>query len=642
MGLIWINGVSVSFGGPRLLDGASLQIEAGERIGLVGRNGSGKSTLLKLLTGDVPPDSGEIICGAAVRIAALPQEVPDDLPGTVYDVVASGGREHLALLRQYHDLTLQMSVNGHEGLLGKLERVQHELETSGAWHYHQQVERVISRTSLEGNAEFRLLSAGMKRRVLLAKALVNEPDLLLLDEPTNHLDIGAILWLEEFLLNFDKTLMFVTHDRAFLQKVATAIVEIDRGRLISFPCNYGAYLERRQALLEAEQRQWEEFDKKLAREETWIRQGIKARRTRNEGRVRELVKMRRERAGRQEQAGNVRLAIQEGERSGRLVAEAQKICFAFGDRPIVEGFSTTILRGDKVGVIGPNGSGKTTLLKILLGELAPQQGSVRLGTGIQVAYFDQLRSQLDEEGTLKDNVAQGNDMIVTGGVPRHIVAYLQDFLFPPDRILSPVSSLSGGERNRLLLAKLFVLPSNVLVLDEPTNDLDTETLELLEERLLEYGGTILLVSHDRVFLNNVVTSTMVFEGPGRLMEYVGGYDDWLRQRAAAGELGTVPAAGKAVSQETKIKKGKPAREKQKLSYKETLELEALPSRIEFLEEEKGELLATLNSPAFYAGRDAAAINRASDRLRSLDEELDAAYGRWEELESLAASFGGEP
>jgi ATP-binding cassette subfamily F protein uup len=632
MGLIWINEVSVSFGGPRLLDGATLQIEAGERIGLLGRNGSGKSTLMKLLMGDVTPDSGEIIRSGEVRIAMLPQDVPDDMPGTIYDVVASGGREHLELLREYHDLTLLMSGDGDDGLLKKLEQVQHRLETSGAWLYHQRVETVIARTELDENAEFRFLSAGMKRRVFLAKSLVNGPDLLLLDEPTNHLDINAILWLEDFLRKFEGTIMFVTHDRAVLQRLATRIVEIDRGRLIAFPCDYSTYLERRQAALEAQERAWQEFDKKLSREEAWVRQGIKARRTRNEGRVRALVKMRQERAHRQEQTGNVRLTIQEAERSGRLVVEAEKIHFAFGDHKIVEGFSTAIIRGDKVGILGPNGSGKTTLLRILLGELEPQQGKIRLGAGIRVAYFDQLRAQLDENGTLKDNIADGNDMVVVGGVSRHVVTYLQDFLFPPDRILSQVSSLSGGERNRLLLAKLFILPSNVLVLDEPTNDLDTETLELLEDRLLEYSGTILMVSHDRTFLNNVVTSTIVFEGKGRLQEYVGGYDDWLRQRAEQDEpLPTAPG-------EQKQKKGKIPREKQKLSYKETRELEALPMKIEALEEEKKRLLDTLNSPAFYVNRDADEINRVNDRLKSLEEELEGDYGRWEELESLAEKF----
>lgn len=636
MGLIWINGVSVSFGGPRLLDGATLQIEAGERIGLLGRNGSGKSTLMKLLMGDITPDSGEIVRSAEVRIAMLPQDVPDDLPGTIYDVVASGGREHLGLLREYHDLTLQMSRSDDDGLLKKLERVQHRLETSGAWLYHQKVETVIARTELDENAEFRVLSAGMKRRVYLAKALAGEPDLLLLDEPTNHLDINTILWLENFLLNFEKTLMLVTHDRAFLQRLATRIVEIDRGRLIAFPCDYGTYLERRQALLEAQQKRWQEFDKKLAMEETWVRQGVKARRTRNEGRVRALVKMRQERAHRQEQTGNVRLTIQEAERSGRLVVDAEKIHFAFGDHKIVAGFSTAIIRGDKVGIIGPNGSGKTTLLKILLGELEPQQGRVRLGTGSRIAYFDQLRAQLNENGTLKDNIAGGGDMVIVGDVSRHVVSYLQDFLFPPERILSLVSALSGGERNRLLLAKLFILPSNVLVLDEPTNDLDAETLELLEDRLLEYKGTILMVSHDRAFLNNVVTSTIVFEGKGRLQEYVGGYDDWLRQRTEPDE------SLKSLPGDQKRKKGKPPREKQKLSYKETRELEMLPLKIEALEEQKRRLLEILNAPMLYVNRNANEIHRANDRLKALEDELAEAYGCWYELESLAEKFGGEP
>ena len=383
MALIWMNDVSVSFGGPLLLDGASLRIEEGERIGLLGRNGAGKSTLLKLLNGDIPPDRGEIVKCGATRVALLPQDIPDDLSGSVYDVVASGGQEHLDLLRQYHELTAQLAGGSDEDLLKKLEQVQHQLETSGAWHFHQQVEKVITLTSLDENAEFRLLSAGMKRRVFLAKTLANDPDILLLDEPTNHLDINSILWLEDFLLKFNKTIMFVTHDRAFLQRMATRIVEVDRGRLLSFDCDYGTYLERRQAMLDSEEKTWQEFDKKLAREEVWVRQGIKARRTRNEGRVRALQKLRLERELRREQAGNIRIAIQEADRSGRLVVDAEKICFAFGEHKIIENFSTTIIRGDRIGVIGPNGSGKTTLLRLLLGDLTPQRGRLRLGAGLK-------------------------------------------------------------------------------------------------------------------------------------------------------------------------------------------------------------------------------------------------------------------
>jgi ATP-binding cassette subfamily F protein uup len=633
MGLIWVNDVSVSFGGPQLLDGATLQIEVGEKIGLLGRNGSGKSTLMKLLTGEITPDTGMIVHSGNVRIAMLPQDVPDDLPGSVYDVTASGSPDHVELLSEYHGLAFKISRGGDDSLIRKLEEVQHRIESCGAWHYHQRVETILAKTELDGNAKFQILSAGLKRRVFLARALVNEPDLLLLDEPTNHLDINTILWLEDFLLNYKKTLMFVTHDRAFLQRLATRIVEIDRGRLISFACNYRYYLERRQTLLESEEKERHEFDRKLAKEETWIRQGVRARRTRNEGRVRALMEMRQERARRQEQAGVARLVIQEAERSGRMVVDAENIDFAWNDKIIVKDFSTTIIRGDKVGIIGPNGCGKTTLLKILLGQLAPQQGKVRRGAGIRIAYFDQLRALLDEEKTLRENVADGNDTVTLAGGSRHVMGYLQDFLFSPGQIMAPVSSLSGGERNRLLLAKLFAVPSNVLVLDEPTNDLDAETLDLLEDRLLDYNGTILMVSHDREFLNNVATSTIVFEGEGCLQEYVGGYDDWLSQRKE-------PAApSKRADQKKQAqKKAKPPREKQKLSFKETRELDALPQTIEALEEEKKRLTETLNSPEFYAVHDPAKINKANNRLETLEKELDEAYHRWDELENMAAQF----
>jgi ATP-binding cassette subfamily F protein uup len=632
MALIWINNISISFGGPLLLDGASLQIEAGERIGLLGRNGSGKSTLMRLLHKDIVPDAGEIFYGGDVRVSLMPQDI-DELPGTVYDVAASGSQKHLDLLRSYHDLTLQMTEGDDQTLLYKIEQIQHQLEAAGAWQYHRKVEGVISRLSLDAQAEFRFLSAGLKRRTLLARALVSDPDILLLDEPTNHLDIVSILWLEDLLQSFDKTLIFVTHDRTFLQNIATRIVEIDRGKLFSFSCNYAKYLKQRQSMQEEEEKQWQAFDKKLAREEIWLRQGIKARRTRNEGRVRALMQLREERDQRREREGNARFAVSEAQRSGKLLVDAEKISFAYGDKKIIDTFSTMILRGDRVGIIGPNGSGKTTLLKVLLSELPISGGKIRMGTGIAIAYFDQLRAQLDETKSLKDNITDGSDTVFIGGVPRHIVGYLQDFLFPPEQIPAPVASLSGGERNRLLLAKLFARPSNVLVLDEPTNDLDAETLELLEVRLLEYGGTILLVSHDRTFLNNVVTSTIALEGKGRLQEYVGGYDDWLRQKGKSQTL------SQAAPKELKAKRGKPPGEKRKLSFKETRELEALPQKIEEMEKAKSELLELLNSPDFYKNHDHVRMTAVNAKLKALETDLTMAYSRWDELEELATSFG---
>ncbi len=658
MAHIWINEVSVSLGGPLLLDGASLAIETGERIGLVGRNGAGKSTLLRMLDGEIAPDKGDIVRSPGARVGLLPQDVPDALPGTVFDIVASGGERHLGLLREYHSLTMKLAHGGADtsgggaapaaagaggrsepdgaALLKRLEDVQHRLEAVGAWDFHQRVETVIGWTNLDEDAEFRSLSAGTKRRVFLAKALVDDPDVLLLDEPTNHLDIDSILWLEDFLLRFTKTLVFVTHDRAFLQRMSTRIVEIDRGRLLSFDCGYDAYLERRQAMWDAEEKTWSEFDKKLAKEEVWIRQGIKARRTRNEGRVRALEQLRLDRQARRERMGDPKMAIQEATRSGRLVVEAEKITFAYPSeahgRPIVKDFSTTVIRGDRVGIFGPNGVGKTTLLRLLLGELEPQKGRVRLGANLEIAYFDQLRATLDEERSLRDNIADGGQMIPVGKGSRHVVGYLEDFLFTPDQINAPVRLLSGGERNRLLLARLFAAPSNVLVLDEPTNDLDMETLGLLEERLLAYTGTILLVSHDRAFLNNVVTSTMVFEGDGRLREYAGGYDDWLRQRPAAPQA---PAkAAPAAPPADKPAPLKPQGAKRKLTYKENKELESLPARIEALEAERAKIAAEMSSPEFYAGGDTTRVMAAHDRLEELQAELDAAYLRWEGLDSL--------
>lgn len=633
MVLIRINDISISFGGPLVLEKVSMQIQEGERIGLVGRNGCGKSTLLKLINGDIHQDEGTIVKNSGIRVAMLSQEVPHDLPGTVYDIVASGGKEHMELLREYHTLTKGIARESNQDMIRKLEQVQYRLEACGAWRYHQKVEEMITRTELDENAEFQVLSAGLKRRVFLARALVDEPDLLLLDEPTNHLDISSILWLEDFLSTYERTFMFVTHDRDFLRRLATRIVEIDRASLFSYECSYNTYLERRQARFDAEERNRTVFDKKLAQEEIWIRKGIKARRTRNEGRVRALMEMRRERAERRHQDGRARLVIQEAQRSGTLVVDAENISFSYGDNMIVDGFSTTILRGDKVGVIGPNGSGKTTLLKILLGKLKPQEGSIRLGSRTEIAYFDQIREQLDEDKTVKENVAGGNDKVFVGGEPRHVVGYLQDFLFSKEKIMSPVRSLSGGERNRLLLAKLFAAPSNVLVLDEPTNDLDAETLELLEERLMEYTGTVLMVSHDRAFLNNVVTSVIAFEGRGRLQEYVGGYDDWLRQRPVK----TGPE--KAQSVNNRSGRQRPAREKTKLSYKEAHELEELPVRIDSMEKEKNSLEVTLNDPEFQVKTPPADITAANDKLERLDTELDEAYRRWAELEEMAEKFG---
>ncbi|MBN2298119.1 MAG: ATP-binding cassette domain-containing protein, partial [Deltaproteobacteria bacterium] len=508
----------------------------------------------------------------------------------------------------------------------------HRLETSGAWHYHKKVEMIIGKTELDENAEFRLLSAGMKRRVFLARALVNEPDILLLDEPTNHMDITSILWLEDFLMKYEHTIMFVSHDRSFLGKLSTRIVEIDRGRLLSFSCDYDTYLERRQAMLEIEEKNRQDFDKKLAKEEVWIRRGVQARRTRNEGRVRALMQLRQERALRRDQTGSARLVIQEAQRSGRLVADADSISFAYGDNRIIESFSTTIIRGDKVGIIGPNGSGKTTLIKLLLGQLKPQHGSIRIGSRVQIAYFDQLRVQLDENATLKENIAGANDHVLLSSGPRHIFGYLQDFLFSREQIMSPVRTLSGGERNRLLLAKLFSAPSNVLVLDEPTNDLDAETLEILENRLMEYSGTVLMVSHDRSFLNNVATSTIVFEGQGHLAEYVGGYDDWLRQRPD--KAFSSPDASRCDNN----RKQRPPREKTRLSYKESRDLEELPERIETMEQARSILSTTLGDPEFHVNNDAKTVIETNERLEALEKELEAAYQRWDELEKLAERY----
>jgi ATP-binding cassette subfamily F protein uup len=627
MALVTLRKVQLGFGGPPLLDAVDFSIEQGERVCLLGRNGAGKSTLMRLIDGEIQADEGTMAVRQGACVTRLTQEVPAGISGPVFEVVATGLGQSSDLVNRYHQLSTRLATDGSHQLLAQLAEAQHELEAVGGWQHEQRVETVISRLSLDADIEFSALSGGLKRRVLLARALVQGPDLLLLDEPTNHLDIDAIDWLEEFLLGYSGALLFVTHDRMFLRRLATRIIELDRGRLTDWPGDYDNFLRRKQELLHAETKANERFDQKLAQEEIWIRQGIKARRTRNEGRVRALQEMREERRQRRQQNGQARMALQQAERSGKLVVEAERLGYAWEREPIVRDFSVTILRGDRIGVIGPNGAGKSTLLNLLLGDLQPDSGHIRHGTRLEVAYFDQLRAALDEEKSVQDNVADGADKVVVNGRPRHVIGYLQDFLFTPARARQPVKSLSGGERNRLLLAKLFSRPANVVVMDEPTNDLDMETLELLEELLLEYQGTLLLVSHDRAFLNNVVTSTLVFEGEGMVREYVGGYDDWLRQRQPKPQAKT---PGQGVLQTTAPKR---KQEKKKLSYGEQRELEALPQRIEAMEAELETIQQSMTEPDFYR-QDKQRIAASRERLALLESELSKSYDRWERLEAL--------
>ncbi|HEY0178398.1 MAG TPA: ATP-binding cassette domain-containing protein [Dokdonella sp.] len=625
MSLVNLVGVDYSVGGPLLLDRVDLAIGRAERICIVGRNGAGKSTLLKLIAGELRPDDGEVRVERGVRVARLAQEVPGDVAGVVFDVVAGALGELGALIAEFHRLTQRLDEPAAQAALAA---AQARIEAGGGWNLEQRVTRVLTRLDLPEHAEFAALSGGLKRRVLLARALVLEPDVLLLDEPTNHLDLESIAWLEQQLLAFPGSLVFVTHDRRFLRALATRIVEIDRGRVTSWPGDYGEYLRRRDERLHAEAQANALFDRKLADEEVWIRQGIKARRTRNEGRVRALEAMRRERAARREQAGRAALRAAAAGASGRRVVDVEDLRFGYGDRRVVDGLTTTIQRGDRIGLIGPNGSGKTTLLKLLIGELAPQGGSVRLGTNLKIAYFDQHRAALREDRSALDNVAEGAEYIEVGGARKHALGYLQDFLFSPERARAPITALSGGERNRLLLAKLFARPSNLLVMDEPTNDLDVDTLELLEELLADYPGTLLLVSHDREFLDHVVTGTLVLEGGGRVGEYVGGYSDWLRRSAAAG---AAPAAASRVRDEPARERAAAPPARRKLGYNEARELEALPARIEVLEAQVAELGAAMQDPAFFR-RDGAAIAAAHAELARAQAELDAAYARWQALE----------
>jgi ATP-binding cassette subfamily F protein uup len=634
MPLLTLQSVSLAYGHVPLLEDANLQIDPGERLALIGRNGAGKSSLLRVISGETPADSGTIWREPSLRISRLDQDVPAAGGRTVFEEVAAGLGGLGALVADYHRAAVRVAETHAGRDLARLGELQHTLEERDGWRLEQKVELIVSRLSLPADRLMQDLSGGWRRRALLGRALVSEPQLLLLDEPTNHLDIDAIRWLEEYLQGYPGAILFVTHDRAFLGAISTRIVELDRGRLTSWPGSYASYLQKKDAALEAEARELQRLDRKLQREEAWLRQGVKARRTRNEGRVQALMALRAERAAYRAQGGQVRLGVDDAQASGRVVFEAEHVWKSFDGVPVIRDYSQRILRGDRIGLVGPNGSGKTTLLRLLVGEMQPDSGTIRQGARLQVAYFDQQREGLDPDATVADSVNEGNTTVVVHGQSRHIIGYLEDFLFPRERAHSPVRSLSGGERNRLMLARLFAKPANVLVLDEPTNDLDIETLELLEELLGGFEGTVLLVSHDRAFLDNIVTSTLAFEGEGRVTEYVGGWADYLRQsqargaepapRAAAPGV-TPPAAAPAQSGAV------PVTARRKLSYKEQRELESLPERIAILEGEQSALKAEMESPEFYksgAGRIHAVMSRLDEASRELEQLLE----RWMELE----------
>jgi len=618
----------LAFGHLPLFENADLRIDAGERIALIGRNGSGKSSLLKAIAGDVPLDGGTIWRAPGLRVARLEQEVPGGAGDrTVFEEVAAGLGSLGELVAAYHRAAHDVAEHPEDaGLLDRMSDLQHRLEREDGWSLEQRVELVIAKLGLPADRRVAALSGGWRRRTLLAKALVSDPDLLLLDEPTNHLDIEAIQWVEEFLRGFAGAVLFVTHDRAFLSNLATRIVDLDRGALTSWPGSYAVYLEKKAAALDNEARDLDRLDKKLAQEEVWLRQGVKARRTRNEGRVKALMALREERAARRLQAGASRMTVDTAENTGKMVFEAKRVSKSYGDAIVIRDYSQRILRGDRVGLIGPNGSGKTTLLRLLVGELEPDAGAIRHGTRLEIAYFDQQREQLDPEATVADTINDGNDTVIVNGQPKHVLGYLAEFLFPKERAQSPVKSLSGGERNRLLLARLFARPANVLVLDEPTNDLDIETLELLEELVSNFPGTVLLVSHDRVFLDRVVTSTIAFEGSGKVQEYVGGYEDYLRQR-------DLPRATAPVSAEKTARPDAKRGRARKLSYKEQLELDGLPERIAALEGEQKQLRDEVASPEFYKSpKDR--ITAVLARIDAVQVDLDAVLERWVELDAV--------
>jgi ABC transport system ATP-binding/permease protein len=632
--LLSLSSVSLAFGHLPLFEDASLRIEAGERICLIGRNGAGKSSLLRVVSGEQAPDRGTVWRAPGLRVSRLDQDVPAGADHTVFDEVAAGLGALGTLVAQYHHAAVEAAEG--RGTLDALGKLQEQLEERDGWRLEQKVETVISRLSLPADRPLRELSGGWRRRTLLGKALVSEPDLLLLDEPTNHLDIEAIQWLEASLTEFRGALLFVTHDRTFLAALATRIVDLDRGVLTSWPGNYASYLEKKAAAEEADARALERLDRKLAEEEAWLRRGVKARRTRNEGRVKALLALRAERAAVRSTSGNVRMAIDASSSSGRLVFDAEHVSKSFGGVPVVKDYTQRIFRGDRIGLIGANGSGKTTLLKLLVGELEPDAGTIARGARVDVAYFDQQREQLDPDRSVADSINDGNDTVVVGGQPRHVVGYLADFLFPRERALSPVRSLSGGERNRLMLARLFARPANVLVMDEPTNDLDIETLELLEELVADFAGTVLLVSHDRTFLDNIVTSTLAFEGNGRVVEYVGGWQDYLRQSAAARPAATAakPERSRPARQE---RSAPPAAEtRRKLSFKEQREFDSLPAHIDALESEQQRLRQESQSAEFYK-ESADHIRGVLARLEQIDRDLETALGRWLALEERTAT-----
>ena len=642
MALVRLEKVSIAFGHHALLDEASVVISKGERICVVGRNGAGKSTMLKLVSGEQTLDSGSLWVQPGLKIGQLAQDLPVAGDDTVFDIIADGIPGVGQLIRDYHHLV--MNIVGDDDLK-KLEHLQHELESKDGWALTQRVESIISRLNLPADTPMKSLSGGWRRRVALARALVSEPDLLLLDEPTNHLDIETIAWLEQQVSEFRGAVLFITHDRAFLQKLATRIVELDRGQLTIWEGNYPSFLEHKEHMLEVEERQNAEFDKKLAQEEAWIRQGIKARRTRNEGRVRALQDLRKERSQRRERQGTANITLDKADSSGKLVAELEDVSYSWGNKPIIRNLTTRVIRGDRIGLLGRNGAGKSTLLKLFLGQLEPQSGNLKMGSKLEVAYFDQLRAQLEPEKSVMDNVAAGQTSITIGGRDKHVMSYLQDFLFSPGRARTPVKALSGGECNRLLLAKLFTKPANMLVLDEPTNDLDVETLELLEELIANFDGTVFLVSHDRAFMDNVVTSVFAFEGDGLVKEYVGGYSDWVRQggkfppESAGGDgndsdtLKTEATAEAPAKAEPAKPAEKPAPKGKKLSYKLQRELDQLPGVIEKLEAELEELHTITGDGAFYQG-DPAKVAKTLDKLQHKESELETAMDRWVELEAM--------